>query len=126
MFVSSAADSTTHRDRTARKIRMFLLLRQSLLGVRIRSPATPLHWRDMKFGLLRIAAVSALPIVLHTAGPDLMRGFDSSAHLSEKKWEQQARAIPDTGRIGAFIEKLSSKPHLAGTVQSKETAEYIL
>ncbi|HVW87085.1 MAG TPA: M28 family peptidase, partial [Bryobacteraceae bacterium] len=44
----------------------------------------------------------------------------------EINWEQQARAIPDAARVRAFIEKLSNQPHLAGTPQSKETAEYIL
>ena len=41
-------------------------------------------------------------------------------------WEQQARAIPDAARVRTFIEKLSNQAHLAGTPQSKETAEYIL
>jgi N-acetylated-alpha-linked acidic dipeptidase len=55
-----------------------------------------------------------------------MRGFDFSAQAEEQKWEEKARAIPDAARIGELIKRLSSQPHLAGTPQSKQTAEAIL
>ena len=44
----------------------------------------------------------------------------------KSQWEKQARAVPDAARIRATIEKLSSRPHLAGTAGSKETAEWLL
>ena len=63
--------------------------------------------------------------------PSRCQRFNSAAstrHLKLRKstWEQQARAIPDAARIGEFIKRYSNQPHLAGTPQSKQTAEAIL
>ncbi len=68
----------------------------------------------------------AAPFALHPAIDDAIRGFDPASQAREITWEQQARAIPEAARIGAFIKRLSSRPHLAGTPQSKQTAEAIL
>jgi N-acetylated-alpha-linked acidic dipeptidase len=76
---------------------------------------------------LRTAGVAlACLLSLHSANNDSIRGFDASSQAEELKWEAQARAIPDASRVRASIEKLSNQAHLAGTPQSKETAEYIL
>ncbi len=73
-------------------------------------------------------AVLALlwPLVLRPAAGDSIRGFDAASQAEEVRWEQQARAIPDAARIGEFIRRYSNQPHLAGTPQSKQTAEGIL
>src|ERR1700723_3274944 len=52
--------------------------------------------------------------------------FAPASQAQELRWEQQARAIPDATRIGEFIKRYSNQPHLAGTPQSKQTAESIL
>jgi N-acetylated-alpha-linked acidic dipeptidase len=80
----------------------------------------------MRLPILCAAALVAGPLVVRSATDDAIRGFDAAAQAQEVKWEQQARAIPDAARIGAFIKKYSAQPHLAGTPQSKETAEGIL
>ncbi len=76
------------------------------------------------------ALALAWPLALHPATDDALlhaiRGFDPASQAQEIRWEQQARAIPDVARIGEFIKRLSSQPHLAGTPQSKQTAEGIL
>ena len=72
-----------------------------------------------------ILAIAA-PITLHPANNEAIRGFDSASQAEELKWEEQARAIPEAARVRNLIEKLSNQAHLAGTPQSKETAEYIL
>src|ERR1700744_3372790 len=75
----------------------------------------------------RIAALSLFcPLVVHPAANDGLRGFDPASRAEETRWEQQARTIPDPVRIGAFIKRYSSQPHLAGTPQSKQTAAGIL
>ena len=66
------------------------------------------------------------PLALHPASNDAIRGFDAASQAEELKWEEQVRAIPDAGRVRNFIEKASNQAHLAGTPQSKATAEYIL
>ena len=78
----------------------------------------------MKF---RIAcAALAAPLALHPATDDSIRGFDPASQAQEITWEQHARAVPDAARIGEFIKRFSNQPHLAGTPQSKQTAEGLL
>ena len=66
------------------------------------------------------------PLALRPAANDSLRGFDSTSQAQEIHWEQQARTIPDPARIGEFIKHFANQPHLAGTPQSKQTAEGIL
>jgi len=84
----------------------------------------------MKFRTAYAALLLAWPIALHPATDDAsidaIRGFDPASRAQEIRWEQQARAIPDAARIGEFIKRFSNQPHLAGTPQSKQTAEGIL
>ena len=80
----------------------------------------------MRFRTASVALAFAAPIVLHPALDDAIRGFDPASQSIQEHWEAQARSIPDPARIKDFIRALSSRPHLAGTLQSKETAESIL
>jgi N-acetylated-alpha-linked acidic dipeptidase len=83
----------------------------------------------MKFRTACAALALAVPLALRPATDDSLsaiRGFDPASQEREITLEQQARAIPDAARIGEFIKRFSAKPHLAGTPQSKETAEGIL
>jgi len=80
----------------------------------------------MKLRTACAALALAAPLALHPAADDSIRGFDSGSQAMEIQWEHQARAVPDAARMGAFIERFSSRAHLAGTPQSKETAEAIL
>jgi len=80
----------------------------------------------MKFRIACAALLVAAPILLRPAAEEAIRGFDSASQSEEIKWEQQARAIPDSARIRQQIQKLSAEPHLAGTPQSKQMAEAIL
>jgi N-acetylated-alpha-linked acidic dipeptidase len=66
------------------------------------------------------------PLLLRSAVDQSLRGFDLDSQADELKWERQASAIPEAARIGEFIRRRSRQPHLAGTPQSKETAEAIL
>src|SRR5580700_8981851 len=80
----------------------------------------------MKLRIACAAIFLAAPFALHPAADDSIRGFDPAAQKQETDWEQQARGIPDATRVGEFIRKYSDHPHLAGTPQSKQTAEAIL
>jgi N-acetylated-alpha-linked acidic dipeptidase len=84
----------------------------------------------MKFRTACAALALAAPFALHPASDEALtqaiRGFDPASQAREITWEQQARAIPDAARIGEFIKRFSNQPHLAGTPQSKHTAEGIL
>jgi N-acetylated-alpha-linked acidic dipeptidase len=80
----------------------------------------------MQFRAVRVLLFLAAPLAIHSASDDSIRGFDPAAQAQEVKWEQQARAIPDAARVGEFIKRYSNQPHMAGTPQSKQTAEGIL
>jgi N-acetylated-alpha-linked acidic dipeptidase len=80
----------------------------------------------MKFRTACALLTLASPFALQPAADDAIRGFDPASQAQEIQLEQQARAIPDSARIGDFIKRLSSQPHVAGTPQSKQTAEAIL
>jgi len=80
----------------------------------------------MKLRIACAAVFLAAPFALHPAADDSLRGFDPASQKQETDWEQQARAVPDAARIGEFIRRYSDHPHLAGTPQSKQTAEAIL
>jgi N-acetylated-alpha-linked acidic dipeptidase len=80
----------------------------------------------MRLRTASVALALAAPLMLHPALDDAIRGFDPVSQSAQEHWESEARSIPDPARIGEFIRKLSSRPHLAGTLQSKETAESIL
>lgn len=80
----------------------------------------------MRLRTASLALALAAPAMLHPALDEAIRGFDPTSQSAEERWESQARSIPDAARIGESIRKLSSRPHLAGTLQSKETAESIL
>lgn len=80
----------------------------------------------MQYRTACAALALAFPLIVRPAADDSIRGFGYAAQSEEYKWEQQARAIPDAARIGENIRRLSSQPHLAGTPQSKQTAEAIL
>ncbi len=80
----------------------------------------------MKFRIACAAIALAVPFALRPAADDSIRGFDAVSQAEEVRWEQQARAIPNAGRIGDFIRRYSNQAHLAGTPQSKQTAESIL
>jgi N-acetylated-alpha-linked acidic dipeptidase len=59
------------------------------------------------------------------AADNAIRGFPPAAVASEQAWEAKAQSTPDPQRVRNTIQKLSDKPHLAGTPASKSVAEYL-
>jgi N-acetylated-alpha-linked acidic dipeptidase len=85
----------------------------------------------MRFRTAWVALALAAPLALHPATDDThkadpIRGFGPASEAQEVEWERRARAVPAADRIGEFIKRFSNQPHLAGTLQSKQTAEGIL
>ncbi|HXJ41240.1 MAG TPA: hypothetical protein VNH18_18300, partial [Bryobacteraceae bacterium] len=75
---------------------------------------------------LLITATAFTSVALFSATSNTIRGFDHASATAELKWEEAVRAIPESARVRRVMERLSNQPHLAGTPQSKETAEYLL
>ncbi len=57
---------------------------------------------------------------------EAIRGFSPGQLTEEKKWEEQARKLPEPARVGGYMKQMSAKPHLAGTPASKAVADYAL
>jgi len=73
-----------------------------------------------------VFAALAATAALYSATNIPIRGFDAASAAAEIKWEEAARAVPESARVRRVMERLSNQAHLAGTPQSKETAEYLL
>jgi N-acetylated-alpha-linked acidic dipeptidase len=50
----------------------------------------------------------------------------SIVSLASSEWETKFRAIPDTGNLRAYMQRLSARPHHVGSPYDKENAEWIL
>jgi N-acetylated-alpha-linked acidic dipeptidase len=75
--------------------------------------------------LLRSTVLLTSSVLLCSA-QQAIRGFPPASLPQEKKWEDKARSIPEAARVGGYMKRMSSKPHLAGTPASKQNAEYAL
>lgn len=78
----------------------------------------------MKFHSLALVAGGLL--LAQSASTVAIRGFGTDEARAEREREIQIKAIPQAARIRTFAKRLSSKPHAAGSPQSRENAQYIL
>src|SRR5579863_3996025 len=53
-----------------------------------------------------------------------IRGYPAEQWKTEHDLEQQARALPSAERIRIYMERMSAKPHHAGSAGGKAVAEY--
>ena len=53
-----------------------------------------------------------------------IRGFPPEEAAAEREREAKARAIPQSERIRTYLERMSAKPHVAGSPGSKVVADY--
>jgi N-acetylated-alpha-linked acidic dipeptidase len=53
-------------------------------------------------------------------------GFSTEASATERKLEEQFRAIPNPDNMREYMRRLSARPHNVGTAYDKENAEWIL
>ena len=72
----------------------------------------------------RIFAVVLLHAILPAQEP--IRGFSQAGAKQQLDLEAKAVALIDSSRIGAHIKRMSAKPHAAGSIASKEVADYAL
>jgi N-acetylated-alpha-linked acidic dipeptidase len=53
-----------------------------------------------------------------------IRGFDTAAAQRQRALEQKARAIPESSRLRNYMERMTQRPHVAGSRESKAVAQY--
>ena len=56
----------------------------------------------------------------------VMRGYSAPAAAAERDWETKFRAIPETGNLRSYMQRLSAHPHHVGSPYDKDNAEWIL
>jgi N-acetylated-alpha-linked acidic dipeptidase len=74
---------------------------------------------------MRLPLLLLVPSLIQAADGSL-RGFPATEAQQEREWESKARAIPQPDRIREYIQRISGKPHHAGSPGSKAIAEYVL
>ena len=55
-----------------------------------------------------------------------LRGYSAAAARTERDWEVKFRALPDPANLRAYMQRLSARPHEAGSPYDKDNAEWIL
>src|SRR5215471_7655806 len=57
---------------------------------------------------------------------DSIRGYSADAARAQREWEAKFRAIPDPANLRAYMQRLTARPHDAGSPNDKDNAEWIL
>jgi N-acetylated-alpha-linked acidic dipeptidase len=72
-----------------------------------------------------------VPMLFATAAgaadePATLRGYAAAASRAERDWEVKFRAIPSPQNLREYMQRLSARPHHAGSPYDKDNAEWIL
>jgi N-acetylated-alpha-linked acidic dipeptidase len=76
----------------------------------------------MKKGILVLLSALALP----AADAPVLRGYSGASAAAQREWETKFRALPNASEIGAYVKRLSARPHHVGSAYDRENAEWIL
>src|SRR5258707_1245219 len=68
----------------------------------------------------------AATLLAQAPAPPPIRGFPPDQLKPQQDRETKARAIPQPERIRTYMERMSAKPHHAGSPGSRAVAEYAL
>lgn len=75
----------------------------------------------------QLALIIAVPfLAAQSSNNTPIRGFSSEQAAAEHALETQALSLPEASRVRAFAQRLSARPHAAGSAESKAVANYIL
>jgi N-acetylated-alpha-linked acidic dipeptidase len=84
----------------------------------------------MKFPLNRLLAICpVVGLIVLTAtsfqSGEPIRGFSPESARVQREWEAKFRAIPDTARQRAALQRLAARPHHLGSPYGKANAEWL-
>src|SRR5450631_4673428 len=74
------------------------------------------------FGLLAALALFAAP----AGDAPLLRGYSPESAAQQREWETKFRALPNASAIGAYVKRMSLRPHHVGSPYDKDNAQWIL
>src|SRR5262245_54954225 len=77
--------------------------------------------KSLTCGLLA-AALFAAP----AGDPPPLRGYSTESASAQREWETKFRALPSAPEIGAYMKRLSARPHHVGSPYDKDNAQWIL
>ena len=73
-----------------------------------------------------LAVLAVAVILVAQESPQPIRGFPETQWAAERELERRAQALPEPDRIRTYLERMSRKPHHAGSAGSQAVAEYAL
>jgi N-acetylated-alpha-linked acidic dipeptidase len=86
---------------------------------------------NIRTHLLKVCAVVCFALIWMSGGAAVtadeaqLFGFSADSSRSERKWEEQFRAIPSPENLRAYMQRLSARPHNVGSPYDKDNAEWI-
>ncbi|HEX4900091.1 MAG TPA: hypothetical protein VFV61_06125, partial [Pyrinomonadaceae bacterium] len=57
--------------------------------------------------------------------PTLLDGFSAEGEITQRRWEEQFRAVPAASPAREHSRRLTAEPHVAGTKEDYATAVYV-
>ena len=75
--------------------------------------------------ILFLLAALALPIPVSFSQAPAIDGFTADRAASERRWEEQFRAVPTPSSAREHLRYLTREPHVAGTKEDYATAVYV-
>ncbi|HLI83270.1 MAG TPA: transferrin receptor-like dimerization domain-containing protein [Bryobacteraceae bacterium] len=75
-----------------------------------------------------VLCAALLACGVRAAGPETapLAGYTAARSQTEIEWETKFRALPEPANLRAYMERLTARPHHAGSAYDKENAEWIL
>src|SRR5215471_2582856 len=76
-----------------------------------------------------LGLTAAIFLITATPGaqtPPPLRGFTGKNSDTERRWEEQFRAVPKPDNAREYMRTITAHPHHAGSPASRAVAEYIL
>src|SRR5438552_17890972 len=71
------------------------------------------------------AALSFAPVGNHViADEQPLFGYSAESSRAERQWEEKLRAIPSPENLRAYMQRLSARPHHAGSPYHTDHAEW--
>ena len=79
------------------------------------------------FATVALSLICGLALFAAPAGePTPLRGYSAESASAQREWETKFRALPSASEIGAYVKRLSARPHHVGSPYDRDNAQWIL
>lgn len=80
----------------------------------------------LKPGYVPLLAAALCAAVARPADVAPLRGYAAASSRVEREWEAKFKAVPDTARLRAYMERLAARPHHVGSAYDRDNAQWLL